>query len=70
MNEADDIKPPQHAQVTTQFIADNDAKQRAYEARRRIWTAAFRPSDPRAQPAARSRARGKIHDARQGKLDL
>ena len=58
-------------EVTASFLAENAAKQRAYEARRRVWTAGFRPSDPRAQPVAQSRARrGKIHDARQGKLAL
>jgi len=56
--------------VTTKFLAETAAKQRAYEARRRMWTAAFRGSDPRAQTAARSRSRGQIHDPRQGKFEL
>jgi hypothetical protein len=57
-------------EVTAKFLAETNARQRAYEARRRIWTAAFHSSDPRAQPAARSRGRGAIHDPRQSKLDL
>jgi hypothetical protein len=38
-------------EVTAQWLAENVAKQRAYEVSRRMWTAVFRPSDPRAQPA-------------------
>ena len=57
-------------EVTAKWLADNAAKQRAHEIDRRMWTAAFQPSDPRAQPATRSRNRGKIHDPRQGKFDL
>jgi hypothetical protein len=57
-------------EVTAQWLAEGAAKQRAYEASRRMWTSAFQPSDPRAQPATRSRSRGKIHDPRQGKFDL
>lgn len=64
-------KPPiVRAEVTAQWLAEGAAKQRAYEIDRRLWMAAFRPSDPRAQPAIRSRSRGKIHDPRQGKFDL
>jgi hypothetical protein len=64
-------KPPIiRIEVTAQWLAEGTAKQRAYEASRRLWTAAFQPSNPRAQPAARSRSRGKIHDPRQGKFDL
>jgi hypothetical protein len=62
--------PPARVEVTAKFLTETSARQRAYEARRRIWTAAFQPSDPRAQAANRSRARGAIHDARQTKLDL
>jgi hypothetical protein len=54
-------------EVTAQWLAENVTKQRAYEG---MWTAAFQPSDPRAQPAGRSRSRGKIHDPRQGKFAL
>jgi hypothetical protein len=61
---------PNRVEVTAEFLAETSARQRAYEARRRLWTAAFHPSDPRAQGAVRSRSRGAIHDARQGKLDL
>jgi hypothetical protein len=61
---------PVRVEVTTHFITESTAKQRAYEARRRMWTAAFRPSEPRAQALAVSRRRGKIHDRRQGKFDL
>jgi hypothetical protein len=65
------FKPsPDRADVTAQWIAENLAKQRAYEISRRMWTANFLPSDPKAQPVSRSRHRGKIHDPRQGKFDL
>ncbi len=62
--------PPRRVEVTTQFLAEAAARQKAYETRRRLWTAAFHPSEPRAQAAARSRRVGKIHDPRQGKFDL
>jgi hypothetical protein len=61
---------PARVEVTAKFLAETLARQRAYEIRRRMWTAAFHPSDPRTQAAARSRGRGAIHDARQGKFDL
>ena len=61
---------PRRVAVTATFLAETNARQRAYEARRRLWTAAFQPSDPRAQAAVRMRSRGAIHDARQGKLEL
>jgi hypothetical protein len=57
-------------EVTARFLAEANAKQHAYEVRRRMWTAEFHPSDPRSQAAARSRGRGAIHDPRQGKLEL
>jgi len=38
--------------------------------RRRMWTAAFHPAEPRAQALSVSRHRGRIHDPRQGKFDL
>jgi hypothetical protein len=64
-------RPPiVRVEVTAQWLAEGAAKQRAYEISRRLWMAAFGPSDPRAQPASRSRSRGKIHDPRQGKFDL
>jgi hypothetical protein len=56
--------------VTAKFLVDSAARQRAYEVRRRLWTAAFHPADPRAQAAARTRGRGAIHDPRQEKFDL
>jgi len=62
--------PPGRVEVTARFLAEADARQRAYEARRRIWTAAFHPSEPRAQAASRSRRAGRIHDPRQAKFDL
>jgi hypothetical protein len=62
--------PIVRVEVTTQWLAENAAKQRAYEIGRRLWTAPFQPSDTRAQPATRSRSRGRIHDPRQGKFDL
>jgi hypothetical protein len=61
---------PHRVEVTARFLAEAQARQQAYEARRRMWTAAFHPSDPRAQAAARSRRTGRIHDPRQGKLEL
>jgi len=61
---------PARVEVTAKFLAESTARQRAYEARRRMWTTAFHPSDPRVQAAARSRGRGAIHDPRQGKFDL
>jgi len=62
--------PPARVEVTAKFLAEAAARQRAYEVRRRTWTAAFHPSEPRAQAAARSRRAGKINDPRQGKFDL
>ncbi len=62
--------PPVRVEVTAQFLAEAAARQRAYEVRRRLWTAAFHPSEPRAQAAARSRRTGKINDPRQAKFDL
>jgi hypothetical protein len=63
--------PPIRVEVTAQFLAEAAARQRAYEARRKLWTAAFHPSEPRAQAASRSRGRGgKINDPRQGRFDL
>jgi GMP synthase-like glutamine amidotransferase len=70
MAEDRDKTLPERVEVTSRFISDTAAKQRAYEARRRMWTAAFHPSEPRAQALAVSRRRGKIHDQRQGKFDL
>jgi hypothetical protein len=61
---------PVRVEVTARFIGETAAKQRAYEDRRRMWTSAFHPSEPRAQTLAVSRRRGKIHDQRQGKFDL
>ncbi len=62
--------PPVRVEVTTKFLADAADRQRAYEARRKMWTAAFHPSEPRAQAMARSRRAGKINDPRQAKFDL
>ncbi len=70
MTDPTDKSDPARIEVTTGFLTDAAARQRAYEARRRIWTSAFNPADPRAQAAARSRGRGAIHDPRQGKFDL
>jgi hypothetical protein len=64
------LEPPPRVEVTAEFIRDGIEKQHAYEQSRRLWTAQFTPSDPRAQPAARSRSRGTVHDSRQKKLDL
>jgi hypothetical protein len=62
--------PPVRVEVTAKFLSEAAEHQRAYEARRKMWTAAFRPSEPRAQAAARSRRSGRINDPRQGKFDL
>ena len=62
--------PPARVEVTAQFLTEATEKQRAYEARRKMWTEAFHPSDPRAQPTSRSRRAGRIHDPCQGKFDL
>jgi hypothetical protein len=62
--------PPARVEVTTKFLAKASERQRAYEARRKMWTAAFHPSEPRAQAAARSRRVGRINDPRQGKFEL
>jgi hypothetical protein len=62
--------PPARVEVTAGFLSEAAAKQKAYEVRRRMWTAAFHPSEPRAQAAARSRRGGRIHDPRQAKFDL
>ena len=70
MNDGSDREGPVRVAVTAKFLTDSAARQRAYEAQRRIWTAAFHPSDPRTQAAARSRGRGAIHDPRQGKFEL
>lgn len=70
MTDNPDKTRPMRVEVTARFITEAAAKQRAYETRRHIWTAAFHPSEPRAQALAVSRRRGKIHDQRQGKFDL
>ncbi|HEX4171983.1 MAG TPA: hypothetical protein VHY82_05845 [Acetobacteraceae bacterium] len=62
--------PPVRVEVTTKFLSDASEKQRTYEARRRIWTQAFHPSEPRTQAASRSRRGGRINDPRQSKFDL
>ena len=70
MTDRPDNSPPGRVEVTAKFLADTAARQRAYEARRRMWTAVFHASEPRAQPTAMSRRRGKIDDPRQRKFDL
>ncbi len=64
--------PPAPVEVTTKFLAEASERQRAgnCEARRKMWSAAFHPSEPRAQAAARSRRVGRINDPRQGKFEL
>ena len=62
--------PPVRVEVTAKFLAEATERQRAYEVRRKMWTAAFHPSEPRAQVASRSRRVGRINDPRQGKLEL
>ena len=47
--------PPARVEVTAAFLAEATERQRAYQARRKLWTAAFQPSEPRAQAASRSR---------------
>ncbi len=70
MTESDRSGPPTRMEVTAKFLAENRAKQLAYDERRRLWTEPLQPLRPRAQAAAASRARGKINDPRQRKLDL
>ena len=62
--------PPVRIEVTAQFLAEAGERQRAYAARRKLWTQTFHPSEPRAQATARSRRAGKINDPRQAKFDL
>ena len=62
--------PPSRVEVTAKFLTEAADKQRAYEARRKMWTQAFHPSEPRAQAASRSRRSGRINDPRQSKFDL
>ena len=62
--------PPVRVEVTARFLSEAAERQRAYEAQRKMWTAAFRPSEPRAQAASRSRRAGRINDPRQGKFEL
>jgi hypothetical protein len=61
---------PQRVTVTAEWVRDNLAKQKAYEQSRKMWTSGFLPSQPPAMASNRSRARGKVHDPRQSKLDL
>jgi hypothetical protein len=70
MPDSDRPTPPVRVEVTAKFIAENRAKQRAYEERRRLWTEPLQPLRSRAQAAASSRGRGKINDPRQRKFDL
>ncbi|HUB14927.1 MAG TPA: hypothetical protein VMB34_23460 [Acetobacteraceae bacterium] len=70
MPEPTDSNDPRRVAVTANFLAEAAARQRAYEVRRRLWTAGFHPSDPRTQAASRTRARGAIHDPRQAKFDF
>lgn len=70
MTDRRDRPSPTQVEVTVQFLNEATAKQRAYAERRRMWTAAFQPSEPRAQALAVSRRRGQIHDPRQAKFDL
>lgn len=70
MSDERDRSSPRQVEVTVPFLTEAAAKQRAYAERRRLWTAAFHPSEPRAQALSVSRRRGQIHDPRQTKLDL
>ena len=69
MAETDRPGPPQRVGVTVKFLAENQARQRAYEERRRMWTEPFRPSRPRAQASCRvARTReGQRFQARQAR---
>ena len=71
--------PPVRVEVTATFLTEASEPTwaattwlflRAYETRRKLWTSAFHPSEPRAQAASRSRRAGKINDPRQGRFDL
>ena len=44
--------PPVRVEVTAKFLSDAAERQRTYEARRKMWTAAFHPSEPRVKPEA------------------
>ncbi len=70
MADSDRPSPPARVEVTAKFMAENRAKQRAYEERRRLWTEPLQPLRLRAQATAASRGRGKINDPRQRKFDL
>jgi len=70
MTGSDRPGPPTRVEVTAKFIAENHAKQRAYEVRRRLWTEPLQLLRSRAQAAAYSRVRGRIDDPRQRKFDL
>lgn len=70
MTDKRDRTMPHQVEVTVPFLTEAAARQRAYAERRRLWTAAFHPSEPRAQPLSVSRRRGQIHDPRQTRLDL
>ncbi len=61
---------PPRVPVTVEWIKENLAKQEVYAQGRKLRTAGFLPSQPRTMAANRSRARGRIIDDRQKKLDL
>src|ERR1700688_4106972 len=61
--------PPLRVEVTTKFLAEASERQRAYEARRRMWTATFHPSEPRTQVASGWRRVGRLHDPREGGVE-
>jgi hypothetical protein len=67
---ADHLPGPPRVTVTAEWMRENQAKQKAYEQGRKMWTSELTPSQPRAMAANRSRARGKVIDPRQSKLDL
>jgi hypothetical protein len=70
MTNRSDRPSPAQVEVTVKFLTDAAAKQRAYAERRRMWTGAFHPSEPRSQALGVARRRGQIHDIRQTKLEL
>ena len=78
--------PPDRVPVTAKWLAEQQAKQEAYAARRRAWVSrAAGPEDLQEPPAATAAApapvldmtesrsrqqRGPVHDARQTKLEF
>ena len=67
---------PARVKVTQAWLAQNRAKRLAYEKHRRdhvrAWFRRGEPDDPEPAPGGRARkpSSGKVHDKRQGSLDV